>query len=180
MLKFHANLNKACIINSNTVFPPMKRGLMDQFENTLCNTSGKKSKRSINLKRGIFCFPLFKEKYMSHLYGTREITITWQFAFCLVGNRFLEAKKSQSIEIIAGYELLHEPHCFCLKHANSYSLILVVKAAYLKHYKFLFSFKAHIETYCLFGVGRGSFYLHKGNYFNLSRGNLWIGRKKFT
>ena len=103
---------------------------MDQFENTLCNTSGKKNKkRSIILKRDFFVFPLYKEKYMSHLYGTGEITIAWQFAYCLVGNLFLEAT-TRSIEIIDGDDFLLEHHCLTNKQfvlANLYSFSLVLK-----------------------------------------------------
>ena len=64
----------------------------------------KKKQRVYYFEKVFFCFPLFKEKYMSHLYGTGEITIAWQFAFCLLGNLFLEAR-AQSIEIIAGMEM---------------------------------------------------------------------------
>ena len=49
---------------------------------------------------------------MSHLYGTGEITIAWQFAYCLVGNLFLEAT-TRSIEIIDGDDFLLEHHLFC-------------------------------------------------------------------
>ena len=68
---------------------------------------------------------------MSHLYGTGEITIAWQFAFCLVGNLFREAK-TKSIENIAGGELLHEAYYFMLE--TSLFIHLVLKAAELKHY----------------------------------------------
>ena len=117
---------------------------MDQFENTLCNTSGKKSKRSTIFKRiflfstifplshflklflfKLFFFPLFKEKYMSHLYGTGEITIAWQFAFCLVGNLFLEAK-SQSIESIAGDEFLQDQEACYLMLETRQSLFFIL------------------------------------------------------
>lgn len=64
---------------------------------------------------------------MSHLYGTGEITIAWQFAFCLVGNLFREAK-TKSI----GGELLHEAYYLMLE--TSLFIHLVLKAAELKHY----------------------------------------------
>ena len=101
---------------------------MDQFENTLCNISGEK-KKVYHFEKGFFCLPLLKEKYMSHLYGTGEITIAWQFAYCLVGNLFLE-DTTRSIEIIDGDDFLLEHHCLTNKQfvlANLYSFSLVLK-----------------------------------------------------
>ena len=158
----------------------MKRGLMDQFENTLCNTSGKKKQQVDYFERGIFLFSnVQREIYVSFVWDWRD---NHSLAICILSGwesfpwRYNPINWNHWWRWFFAWASLFDKQTVCACQ----SLFVQPGLKRCLAQTLLWYFLAHVETYCSFGVCRSSFYLHKGNYFNPSRGNLWIGRENFT